>query len=98
MQISLEVLLNKMQEQMNKAKMEEKDGRVREHVQAIKTLCELILDDTSSVTPVVENAIHHTGARVQVVPTQSVYPTTETISGKKLTTEDGANGDSIFDF
>lgn len=90
MQISYQVLLNKMGEKVNEAKRETSDTKIREHIQAIKTLCEVMLEESSSVGS--EQAYSRP---VQPI---SVSTVTNTLMEKKLETDDGANGDSLFDF
>lgn len=94
MQISYQVLLNKMGEKVNEAKREKTDTKIREHVQAIKTLCEVILEESS---PVSSEQLSRPVQLPHVSTPQTVAPM-NTLMEKKLETDDGANGDSLFDF
>lgn len=87
MNISVQKLLGKMEKELLEAKSSSSDARIRERVQAIKSLCELVLEesDTGSVSAVA--SISHT----YNAPPAGLQP-------KKMQMEDEANGDSLFDF
>ena len=89
MQISYEVLLKKIEEKVHEAKLANSETKVRESIQAIKTLCEVILEDSNQKEMNRNMNVH--------VPSQTVTNTVA-IPEKKLEVDDGANGDSIFDF
>ncbi|OEH93254.1 YwdI family protein [Bacillus solimangrovi] len=112
MNIPIKGLLHQMKNELEladrKVTLEEKQA-VREHVHAIKTLCELILNEgenDKSYTPTVRvddqrdsfqehlHMMEH-GKGKPVIPTTS--PSTKSLQGKKII-EDDANGDSLFDF
>lgn len=96
MQISYQSLLNKMGEKINEARLENADAKIREHVQAIKTLCEVILEETSGD---VRREEYVKPVQTQSLPTQpTVVVSQPNTLEKKLQTDDGANGDSLFDF
>lgn len=97
MQISYQSLLNKMGEKVNEARLESADAKIREHVQAIKTLCEVILEETSGN---VQREEYVKPVQTQSLTTQSAVMVGQpnTLKEKKLHTDDGANGDSLFDF
>jgi len=85
MSISHDVIIKKIEEQLNKAKLSKSYSTVREHVQSIKSLCELILEQDNS------NSVKtQPGHVVQSPPTLQ--------QAKRLETDDGANGESLFDF
>ncbi len=48
MSISMQKLLLKMEEEIKNAKSSSSETRIRERIQAIKTLCELVLDESES--------------------------------------------------
>lgn len=86
MSISHERILRKMEEQLHKAKNTNHVPTIREHVQSIKSLCEVILEEQE------ETVQSFTSDEPKVVSSQPV------LLEKRLKAEDGANGDSIFDF
>lgn len=95
--ISYQTILNKMEEKLREAKGTNSEVKVREYVQAIKTLCEIVLEEQS------EQPLHQTiEPVVQPVTMQSTQTissqTPSTLGEKRLVTDDGANGDSLFDF
>jgi hypothetical protein len=111
MNISLQKLLSKMEEELRLAKASETEAAQRERIHSIKTLCELVLDE-----PVQQGArnsgISSTGmntvqAAPQYMPAQPAFTQPQTPVNqpsqlipqpKKLEMEDQANGDSLFDF
>ena len=50
MNISVEKLLHKIEEELKEAKGTNSDAKIRERVHAIKTMCELILEESTTVT------------------------------------------------
>lgn len=97
MGISYNTILNKMEEKIREAKMEDSDAKVREYVQAIKVLSEVILDEKSESVAPKNFSVSTQQMFVQSSPAIST-PQTTSLSPNKLETDDGANGDSIFDF
>ncbi|AND42516.1 MULTISPECIES: YwdI family protein [Cytobacillus] len=91
MNISVQKLLGKMEKELLEAKSSSSDARIRERVQAIKSLCELVLEesDTGSVSAVA--SISHTYNAPPAAQPAGLQP-------KKMQMEDEANGDSLFDF
>lgn len=90
--ISVSKILDRMQQEVQVAKSEASEQKVRERLMAIRTLCDLVLDES----PVEVR-------RVEAVPVQQVAPPIPTMQPTKIqnTTklkEDDANGDSLFDF
>jgi len=83
MSISHAVIIKKIEEQLNKAKTSKSYPTMREHVQSIKSLCELILEEDNPV-------------KSQPEPVVQTSPTIH--QAKRLETEDGANGESLLDF
>lgn len=95
MNISIEKLLAKIEEELKLAKHSTKQENLREKVYSIKILCELILDEKQSqqgtqLNPVPAN---------QPVTVQPTFQQPVSLNQpKKLEMEDEANGDSLFDF
>ena len=89
MEVSYRTILRKIEENIHLATNQESPAKMREHIQAIKALCEIILDSGEEMP-----------STIRPQPITSMTPTTQTLSfsEKKLETDDGANGDSIFDF
>nr|WP_285852297.1 YwdI family protein [Robertmurraya korlensis] len=95
MEISVQKLLLKMEQELQAAKSSGTNSQVRERVHAIKTLCELVLESQSGettrglprVNPVIPTKVEQilTSSPVQTQP-------------KKLQIDDESNGDSLFDF
>jgi hypothetical protein len=93
--ISVEKLLMKIEEELKLAKNTTKQENLREKVYSIKILCELILDEKQiqqepKPTPV---------AVFQPVAAQPSFQQPVSLNQpKKLEMENEANGDSLFDF
>lgn len=108
MDISLQKLLLKMEEELRLAKSAESETTKRERIHSIKTLCELVLDEP------VQNGAGKAGysnaaplatpqyAAVQPSIPQPQMPVSQSSSmmpqPRKLEMEDNANGESLFDF
>jgi hypothetical protein len=98
MDISLQKLLLKMEEELRLAKSAESETTQRERIHSIKTLCELVLDEP------VKNGTGKAGysnAAVQPsIPQQMTVsqPSPLMPQPRKLEMEDNSNGDSLFDF
>ena len=85
MEISVEKLLLKMADEVSKARSEVEKGKLRERLIAIRTLCDVILDDK----------VESEGA----TPNKSTHFFQASVPQKMVHTEDGdGNGDSLFDF
>jgi hypothetical protein len=90
MNISVQKLLAKMEEELRLAKSNANEKSVREKVYSIKILCELILDEKQLENETVINPV--------VIPVPQ-HPTSISVNQpQRLKEEDGANGDSLFDF
>lgn len=86
MDIPITTLLDKISMQANEAKRDVTAGdekKVRERLNAIKALCELVLEEETKVKPIQPKIEHYSQKRV--------------MSTKPLD-EDDANGEDIFDF
>ncbi|TDL33008.1 hypothetical protein E2R51_10125 [Jeotgalibacillus sp. S-D1] len=93
MNISHEKLLAKIEQQVGQAK-QAPSSQMREHLHAIRTLCDLALDEPSGGI---------SAQRIEPVQPSSVYqaPVQQPVSMQKdkpIRMEDGSNGDSLFDF
>jgi hypothetical protein len=109
--ISIQKLIAKIEEELRQAKTAQRQESLREKVYSIKILCELILDEkpvqpSVSTAPVEEVKVQ--SAAVQstaqpifqqpVVTQQILQPPPSIQQGKKIEMDDEANGDSLFDF
>ncbi|GIN63123.1 hypothetical protein J27TS8_31160 [Robertmurraya siralis] len=84
MNISMQSLLGKIEEELKQAKQSDSEVRTREKIYAIKTLCELVLEQKTSrqsPAPIIE-------------PQRAV----QYQQPAKMKVDDEANGDSLFDF
>lgn len=88
--ISVQQLLRKIEEELHEAKGNTNEARIRERIYSIKSLCELILDE--QVVPAAAKS-----TLVPQQPAQQVQPVSIQ-QPKRLEMEDEANGDSLFDF
>jgi hypothetical protein len=104
--ISVQKLLAKIEDELKLAKSSTKEESLREKVYSIKILCELLLDEKPSQTsgvpvapiPAVQPAISYQ-AYQQPPAIQPIIQQAPTLQQpKKLDMEDEANGDSLFDF
>ncbi|MFT8321385.1 MAG: YwdI family protein [Bacillus sp. (in: firmicutes)] len=95
MNISVQQLLTKMEDQLKEAKTSESESRIRECVHAMKSLCELILEKDEKGANLGYQVIQPSANIPQA--SFSPSPTTQTVQTKKIHTEEG-NGDSLFDF
>ncbi|WP_437829886.1 YwdI family protein [Niallia taxi] len=98
MNISVQKLLAKIEDQLKEAKASGSEATIRERVYAIKSLCELVLEqeggNSSNVTysqPVLIQPSPVTMQQMQPVQQMQQMQT------PKLNTDEG-NGDSLFDF
>ncbi|MBS8265501.1 hypothetical protein DYI25_13825 [Mesobacillus boroniphilus] len=105
MNISLQKLLLKMEEELMRAKSAESEAVQRERIHSIKTLCELVLDESPQHSRVIAAPVKQ--AAQQFVPSQPSIPQQQMPVNqpspmipqpKKLEMEDNSNGDSLFDF
>ncbi|MCQ6280328.1 YwdI family protein [Bacillus sp. EB600] len=94
MNISVQKLLTKMEDELHLAKATVKEENLREKVYSIKTLCELILDEKQ-----LRNESTVTAAKGIIQQQSFSQPMSMTINQpKKLALDDEANGDSLLDF
>jgi hypothetical protein len=93
--ISVEKLLMKIEEELKLAKNSTKQENLREKVYSIKILCELILDEKQRPQEAPLNPV----PAFQPVTVQPSFQQPATLNQpKKIEMKDGANGDSLFDF
>ncbi|WP_210364356.1 YwdI family protein [Bacillus sp. REN3] len=104
MEISLQKLLLKMEEEIRLAKGAETESAKRERIHAIKTLCELVLDEPAGQGAEKQGSNQSARMQVPYSPAQPAYQQVTPQAAplmpqpKKLKMDDEANGDSIFDF
>jgi hypothetical protein len=104
--ISVQKLLTKIDEELKLAKSSTKEESLREKVYSIKILCELLLDEKPAAQnevpaapmPVVQPAISYQAFQPQVMNQPMIQQPATLQQPKKLEMEDEANGDSLFDF
>ncbi|MBS4206843.1 YwdI family protein [Bacillus sp. FJAT-50079] len=92
MNVSYEKLFEKMELELRKAKATRNKQQLQGHMHVIKALAEVMLEEDKSE----KVALEQQPFVPQVVP--SPIPTVTGIGEKTLETDDGANGDSLFDF
>jgi hypothetical protein len=94
--ISVQKLLGKMEEELKQAKTSTSEERVREKIYAVKALCELVLDEQSGtklepLTPPAQIQTQtQTQTQTQIVNSIGQPP--------KMKIDEESNGDSLFDF
>ncbi|MEH7300548.1 YwdI family protein [Neobacillus drentensis] len=111
MNISIQKLLTKIEEELKQAKTAQMQESLREKVYSIKILCELILDDKPAAqserplnAPAAARPVHTQPAYQQPVfqqpiMNQPIFQQPAPVQqGKKLEMDNEANGDSLFDF
>ena len=88
MQVSVEAVLNKLTSEVAAARQQHNTAKVREHLAAIRALCDLVLEEQQEVqaapTTVLEQRPVHTSPSFSPAPV--------------LLKEEGANGGSLLDF
>lgn len=88
MKIPVQKLLAKIEDELRMAKGSVKVEDLREKVYSIKILCELILDEQQAK-----------GERTGASSEQMSLPPSDSVNQlRKLEMNDGANGNSLFDF
>ena len=83
--ISYQAVLQQLEKQLDEAKKAANEQQMRESLTAVRALCEVVL-----ARPVEGSQTQH--KHMPQMPTQQMLNT------KKMEEEDGANGDSLFDF
>lgn len=89
----------KMGEELRKANGASSEAELRERVRALKTLCEVILDEPSQADQSQAKQVYASSDTMQVktYPAEPIQPAAIN-QPKKLKMDDEANGDSLFDF
>lgn len=95
MDISVQKLLLKMDQELQAAKSSGTNSQVRERVQAIKTLCELVLESQMGETT---RELPRANLMIPTNEKQILTPSPLQTQPKKLQIDDESNGDSLFDF
>lgn len=90
--ISVQQLLGKMEKELKEAKDSSTTARLRERIHAIKSLCELILDE-----PAQENRESPSISSYMAPTVQPAQPAAIQLP-KRIEMDDSANGESLFDF
>lgn len=95
MDISYEKLLEKMELELKKARAAKGAVQIKGHIYALKTLAELMLEEEKM-------DYREPSLPLRQPPVMPVSPVVsepiQAIHSKPLETEDGANGNSLFDF
>ena len=103
MDISVSRLLDKIGDELNEAKKVSSEAKIRERAYAMKAICELILEESTH-----SRSTNEWTSQEQVIvsappvrePLQvpQVVQVPQAPLQNRLKTEDGANGESLFDF
>src|SRR3954451_9384344 len=97
MDISVSRLLDKIGDELNEAKKVSSEAKIRERAYAMKAICELILGE-----PTHSRSTNEWTSQEQVVvsppPVREPIQVPQAPLKNRLKTEDGANGESLFDF
>lgn len=98
MNIHVSKLLQKMEEEIAKAKNSHSDKEIREKLVVIQSLCEVILDEKTSSVPMPSS----TTAEINQAELQKMMGNLPIKKQPSLASapyrEEDANGDSLFDF
>lgn len=87
--ISYQTILQQLEKQLDEAKKATAEQQIRESLTAVRALCDVVLAqsiETSKTQP----------KHIPQMLTQS--PAQQMVYTEKMDEEDGANGDSLFDF
>lgn len=105
MNISVDKLLSKIEQELKQAKNSSQSESLRERVYSIKILCELILDEeqVKSETPIPSTPTFQPVMNQQIFqqPVMSQQAFQQPVSlnqPRKIEMDDEANGDSLLDF
>ncbi|OCA88794.1 YwdI family protein [Pseudobacillus wudalianchiensis] len=86
-------VLNKIEEEIRQARLAEKSSTMKQHIYTVRTLCDMLL--AASDKPGMGAGL----SEAQPIEPRVVQPAQPALNqSEKLQTDDGANGDSIFDF
>lgn len=98
MNITHQSILRKIEQELAKAKQAEKSQNIREHIHSMKALCELLLEEGKQGEVSAQSLPPQPQRQVNVMPQQSLTQSSLSLKEERLETDDGANGDSLFDF
>lgn len=90
MEVPFATILTKIAEEVNKAQSSQNVQQMREHVAAIRVLCDIILENTAQQEK-----------DVNVIPINELVrqmPQSPTTKSERIDIGDDANGPSLFDF
>ncbi|WP_062108365.1 YwdI family protein [Bacillus niameyensis] len=93
MTISYDVIFEKMEHELKQAKVASNDTELQAHIYALKTLTEIILSGKSAINSINQQKV----SKVNLTPQKEVH-NLAILNSETPKSEDGANGDSIFDF
>jgi len=97
MNVSHEKVLQKMEQEMAAAR-NAAPGNIERHIYAIKSMCDLLIGTAMDMPAPASASAPKSAASPAMIP--SMTPQSVQVVGQKerIATEDGSNGDSIFDF
>lgn len=102
MSITMRKLLQKMDQELQSAKSADSETRIRERIQAIKTLCELVLEEPEAAQHSHPHPYPQPQRPLHISNTQPMTTTSPALSLAKTEPtkiDNGeANGESLFDF
>ena len=100
MNISVEKLLHKIEEELKEAKGTNSDAKIRERVHAIKTMCELILEESTTITSTTTTSATVNKSSNLVVSNPAYRGQVASIPNQqeRLIIDEESNGESIFEF
>ena len=101
MNISVEKLLHKIEEELKEAKGTNSNAKIRERVHAIKTMCELILEESTTVTSSTTTTSATANNASNLVVSNPAYRgqvASMPNQQERLIIDEESNGESIFDF
>ncbi|MBM7585196.1 hypothetical protein JOC86_001738 [Bacillus pakistanensis] len=97
MNISHQSIIKKIEQELMKAKTVNQSDKMKEHIYSIKALCEVLLESDSTHQSTNVLLSNDQQQPSYIPPSQPAQPI-RIQEEKKLKTDDGANGDSLFDF
>lgn len=89
--ISYEIVLASLEKHISEAKQADTEQQMREEISAIKALCDVLLNTPTKNVQLPQH-------QLQTVKSVSLTMSQPVIQNQPKLQEDGANGDSIFDF
>lgn len=91
--ISYETIVQQIEKHAIQAKQTRDEQQIREHLSAIRALCEVVLDDGKPVAklPLATPSVHN-------IQTTSMMISQPLVASSQKIEEEDANGESLFDF